>query len=58
MLPAPDTVAWVLLLPSTKLEDKLIGKYSDATLLNAVNSDRTKEEMLDPIKIDGKISIY
>ena len=32
-------------------------KCSDAVLLNSLNRDRTKEEMLDPIGIDGTISI-
>ena len=32
-------------------------KCSDAVLLNSLNRDRMKEEMLDPIGIDGTISI-
>ena len=30
---------------------------SDAVLLNSLNRDITKEEMLDPIGIDGTLSI-
>ena len=48
MLPWPPTIP----------DNKSIGECPDAVLLNSLNRDRTKEETLDPIGIDGTISIF